>query len=56
VIQNLGVQAILNPIELYVRIVERKSSSKFPRLVTKNCCVWNVSKNRVIIKNGKRNE
>jgi hypothetical protein len=56
VVQNLGVLVVLNPIELYVRVVERKSSSKFPRPVTKNCCVWSVSKNRAIIKNGKKNE
>lgn len=49
-VQNPGVQVVLNPIELYVRVAERKSSSKFPRPVTKTCCVWSASKNRDLIK------
>jgi hypothetical protein len=46
VVQNPDVQTALNPIELYVRAVGRKSSSRFPHPVTKNYYVWNVSKNR----------
>jgi hypothetical protein len=50
VVQNPGVQVVLNPIELYVQVAGRKSSSKFPHPVTKSCCVWSALRNRDIIK------
>jgi len=49
VVQDLAVQAALNPIKLYVRAVGRKWSSRFPHQVTGNYCVWSAAKNRDLL-------
>jgi RNA recognition motif-containing protein len=54
VVQKPAVQNALNPIKLYVRVVERKLSPQFPHQMTKNYCVWSASKNRDIIKTGRK--
>ena len=50
-VQNRAIQGIQNPIKLYVRVAERKLSSRFPHLMTKNYCVWSASGNREYLRN-----
>jgi cold-inducible RNA-binding protein len=54
VVENPAVQNALNPIKLYVRAVERNLSSQFPHPMTRNYCAWSASKNRDIIKTGRK--
>lgn len=48
------VQTVQNPIELSVQGAERKLWSKFPHQMTRNCCAWSASKNRDIIRTGRK--
>ena len=54
VVRNPAVQAALNLIELSARVAERNLSSQFPRQITRNYCAWSASKNRDIIKTGRK--
>ena len=54
VVQKPAVQNALNPIKLYVRVAERKLSPRFLHQMTKSYCVWSASKNRDIIKTGRK--
>ena len=53
-VQNPEVQAVLNPIKLFVRVAERKLSSRLRHQMAKNYCAWSASKNRDIIKTGRK--
>jgi len=48
-LQNPAVQAALNPIKLYARIVGRKWSFRFPHRMIKNYYVWSVLKSRDLL-------
>ncbi len=43
-----AIQAVPDPIESTVRVVERKSLSKFPRQKIRSCCAWIALENREI--------
>ena len=45
-LQNQDILGIQNPITSYVRAAERKSSPRFSRQMTRNCCAWNASANQ----------
>ena len=53
-VQDADAQAVLNPIKLFVRVTERKLSSRLPHQMAKNYCAWSTSKNRDIIKTGRK--
>jgi RNA recognition motif-containing protein len=53
-VEDQAVQNIKNPIELSARVAERNLSSQFPHQITRNYCAWSASKNRDIIKTGRK--
>jgi len=55
-VQSQDVQAARNLTKLYVRVAERSLSSQFPRRMTRNYCAWSASKNKDLIKEGRKME
>ena len=50
-LQDRAICGIQNPIKFYVRVAERRLLPRFPRLMTRNYCVWSASGNREYLRN-----
>jgi RNA recognition motif-containing protein len=54
VAEDPAAQIVQNPIELSAQGAERKLWFKFPHQMARNCCAWSASKNRNIIRTGRK--